>query len=100
MAVDLKRYQITEAGPLQQVIFAEGNSAMFCLHIFKAGFHLPLEPFFCELLEAYNLSPNQLKPNSWAILLTYFLVCKENGWRPSIRVVKRGKLYFYYLQSR
>ena len=78
----------------------------FSLHIFKAGFHLPLEPFFCELLEAYNLSSNQLKPNSWTILLTYFLVCKEKGWRPSIGVVnelyflKQDEPCFYYLQLR
>ena len=49
------------------------------MNIFKAGFHLPLEPFFYKLLEAYNLSPNQLKSNSWVILLTYFLECKEMG---------------------
>ena len=90
--VDLERYQIAEEGPLQRATYVEGNNAAFYLHIVKAGFHLPLEPFFCKVLQEYNLSPNQLKPNSWVILLTYFLVYKEKGWRPSIGVVK--ELYF------
>ena len=90
--VDFGSYQITKAEPQQRATFAEGNSVAFYLHIFKAGFHLPLEPFFYKLLEAYNLSFNQLKPNSWAILLTYFLVWKEKGWLPPIKVVK--ELYF------
>ena len=104
--MDLERYEIAELGLRERVTYAEGDRAAFYLHIFKAGFHLPLGRFFCGVMEEYGLSPNQLKPNSWAILVTYFLVCREKGWRPAIGVVKelyvlkRAEPGFYYLQAR
>ena len=53
--IDPKRYEVVKAMREQRAKFVEENNTPFYLHIFKGGFHLPLEPFFYAVLRAYNV---------------------------------------------
>lgn len=45
------------------------DSFLLPLHAFKAGFHLPLHHFFCNLLKDYKVAPCQLLGFSWWIIV-------------------------------
>ncbi|KAH1114745.1 hypothetical protein J1N35_008123 [Gossypium stocksii] len=36
------------------------DTFLFPLHVLEARFHLPLHPFFCNLLNDYKIAPGQL----------------------------------------
>ncbi|GAB2231272.1 hypothetical protein Drorol1_Dr00027561, partial [Drosera rotundifolia] len=49
---------------------------MDCLQL---GQHLPLCPYYQEVLGLYNSSPAQLTPNSWALMAAFGVLCHELG---------------------
>lgn len=48
-------------------------------HLLKAGFRLPLHPFFRAVLRLYGLAPTQLVPNAWSQLVGSYFLWKETS---------------------
>ncbi|RDX76915.1 hypothetical protein CR513_43041, partial [Mucuna pruriens] len=73
----------------------------------KLGLKLPFTSFERSILEALNVAPSQLHPNSWAFVRTFELLCEDLGWEPSLgvffwffRVKKTPKVGWMSLSSR
>ena len=52
--------------------------------ILKAGVFLPLYPFINEVLWFFDVVPFQLTPNSYRIIVTFYIAFTEAGFEPSI----------------
>ncbi|RDX75136.1 hypothetical protein CR513_45023, partial [Mucuna pruriens] len=61
----------------------------------KLGIQLPFTDFEQAALQALNVAPTQLHPNSWAFLRAFELLCEDMGWEPSLNVF----FWFFLLQQ-
>ncbi|CAA2964376.1 Hypothetical predicted protein [Olea europaea subsp. europaea] len=55
------------------------------------GLRFPFHPFLKSLLVKHNLTPGQIVPNGWRMLVYFLLVCMKNDISPSVKV---GELSF------
>ena len=54
----------------------------------KSGMRFSLPDVILEILNEYRIAPSQLVPNSWRILVAFFLGCKSMAVDPYSRVFK------------
>ena len=57
----------------------------FCIYAdaFKAGLRLPLHPLIPEILHEFGVSPTQIHPHPWRVLIcfiSFFLLSKNNSY--------------------
>ncbi|RDX99674.1 hypothetical protein CR513_17251, partial [Mucuna pruriens] len=50
----------------------------------KLGLKLPFTSFERSILQALNVAPSQLHPNSWAFIRAFELLCEDLGREPSL----------------
>ncbi|RDX58442.1 hypothetical protein CR513_62242, partial [Mucuna pruriens] len=68
---------------------AEGTKPFFYLYDTlhpKLGIKLPFTHFERAVLQALNVAPTQLHPNSWAFIRAFELLCEELGKAPTLGV--------------
>ena len=71
---------------------------------FQSGLRFPIHPFIMELLNHFNITPRQLMPNSWRILVSCMEIWLASTEGDMIRVdefaylycLKESKEYGYY----
>ena len=56
----------------------------------------PIQEFMVEVLNDYKIAPSQLVPNSWRILVAFFISCKMMVIKPTLRMFR----FFYCLKRR
>lgn len=69
------------------------------------GLRFPFHPFLKSLLVKHNLTPGQIVPNGWRMLVYFLLVCMKNDISPSVKVCRlvfdmrylAGLKHFVYL---
>ncbi|KAL2497844.1 Uncharacterized protein Adt_23394 [Abeliophyllum distichum] len=42
--------------------------------VMQQGLHLPMHPFFCEILKDWNLAPCQITPYGWGQMVASYLL--------------------------
>ncbi|RDY13738.1 hypothetical protein CR513_01294, partial [Mucuna pruriens] len=71
---------------------AEGTKPFFYLYDTlhsKLGIKLPFTHFEQAVLQALNVAPTQLHPNSWAFVRAFELLCEDLGKAPTLGVTNR-----------
>jgi hypothetical protein len=68
---------------------------MYASVINNLNLWLPFTSFEFAVLQALNVAPSQLHPNSWAFVKAYELVCLGLGLEPRLGVF----FHFYYIKS-
>ena len=77
-----KNLECRVPGPNSSVIDIRDDEIAFYPYLFKLGVRLPLHPFICEFLTFYGLSPVQLAPNGWIVLLGIIVISHlSGGWK-------------------
>ena len=63
-----------------------------CFHLASlvGGFRFPFPDFILKLLNKYGIAPSQLAPNSWKILVTFYLGCK------AMLVIPHSRLFMMF----
>ncbi|RDY11334.1 hypothetical protein CR513_04028, partial [Mucuna pruriens] len=72
---------------------AEGTEPFFYLYDTlhsKLGIKLPFTHFERGVLQALNVAPTQLHPNSWAFVRAFELLCEDLGKAPSLAIDRVG----------
>ena len=68
---------------------ASGNLPFLSMYRFLfvvLGLVLPLTTFLCALLEHLNVAPSQLRPNRWAMVRAFEILCPFFNIRPSVPI--------------
>jgi hypothetical protein len=68
---------------------------MYASVITNLNLWFPFTNFEFAILQALNVAPSQLHPNSWAFVKAYELVCLGLGLEPRLGVF----FHFYYVKS-
>jgi hypothetical protein len=50
------------------------------------GVKMPFTPFEMDVLKFLNVTPTQIRPNSWAFIRGFEILCKSLGLEPSVAV--------------
>ncbi|KAH1097507.1 hypothetical protein J1N35_014428 [Gossypium stocksii] len=62
------------------------------LILLEDGFPLPLDSFFCIVLNEYEIAPRQLSALSWCTLVAYYIECCMHNEPPLLGVFKNSPL--------
>ncbi|MED6124800.1 hypothetical protein PIB30_062320 [Stylosanthes scabra] len=85
-----RKYRVVAPGPEDRACYVdpEGDSCIFVYEpIFtKVGVQIPFSEFEIEVLNACEVAPSQIHPNSWGFIRAYEVVCREFGFPTSLGV--------------
>ncbi|XVE67418.1 hypothetical protein DITRI_Ditri08aG0159200 [Diplodiscus trichospermus] len=61
----------------------------------RNGLRFPLPKFFVEILKDFNVAASQLTPNSWRIIATCYICCRQNNIEVSSKLFRT----LYHIRS-
>jgi hypothetical protein len=66
----------------------EGNESYFVYTtvLEEFGVKIPFTPFEMDVLRLLNVAPTQIRPNCWAFICGFEILCKSLGLEPSVGV--------------
>jgi hypothetical protein len=69
-----------------QEMAGEGDESYFVYTTFleEFGVKIPFTPFEMDVLKFLNVAPTQIRPNSWAFIRAFEILCKALGLEPSV----------------
>jgi hypothetical protein len=68
--------EVRTPDPTDSVVDARDGEMTFFRDALKAGLRWPLHPFFVHFLNFCSMCPGQLVPNSWRLLVYFFILCR------------------------
>jgi hypothetical protein len=71
-----------------QEMAGEGDESYFVYTavLEEFGVKIPFTPFEMDVLKFLNVAPTQIRPNSWAFIRGFEILCKSLGLEPSVAV--------------
>ncbi|KAL0420853.1 UNVERIFIED_CONTAM: hypothetical protein Slati_3108200 [Sesamum latifolium] len=79
-------------GPQARAPFPPANYLAFFLAQVQAGLRFPIHSFYQEVAQLFQVPLNQLVPNSFRIMASFYMVFRFNGYPVSAQVFSQ---YFY-----
>lgn len=76
-----------------QEMMGEGDESYFVYTAFleEFGVKIPFTPFEMDVLRLLNVAPTQIRPNSWAFIRAFEVLCKSLGFEPAV-----GMFFHFY----
>jgi hypothetical protein len=96
-----REFGATPAGDRRACTPPPPGSVCVYAHALETGLRFPLHPFFSEVLSHFGVSPGQLTPNGWRVLVGFVVLCHTTDVPPSLAVfrhffsLRRKGWYFF-----